>query len=198
MKRYSKLLIVIAIMLLAYGVIYICILAQINNSFAYFRIYYGASRQDVINLGQVYGVHPKDFSRYGPTPFPVNYIEHMVDFDKPQSERRAVYRSEVESMVKGYVSKCKISKGLIIYLFYSDWLSPQNIFHGKALAMEMSYQWGIDQEGKENEQVLESIRVYYIGDSGEWDWENIAPICEPPARYANCAFRLPLVGCLDK
>lgn len=198
MNRYKKLAIAISIGMLLYLCIYVCVLPQVaENSMANFRVRYGASRQEVVALGNLYGVEPHEFSNFGKGAFPVNYIEYMLDAECAGSVRRVVYRSEVESLVRGYVSRCDVDDSTVFYLFYSNWLSKGNIFHGEALIVEVFYR----ESGTDGEQILEHVSSPSIGDSGWPDrryWENVAPKCNPPARYADCKVRLPVVGYFDR
>jgi len=164
-----------------------CILASMpaeENSIAWFRKYYGTSRKDLESIGRVYGVEPDDFSKHGPQPFPINYIAHSLGRD--QSEPPTVYRSEVDSVIKGYVSECDLSTIETIYLFYSDRLSPKSLVDDKALVLSIGYELDASQDGMEDDQVLRDVRQYIVGDSGPWNWELVAPHCDPPARYVSC------------
>jgi hypothetical protein len=166
-----------------------------NNSFAYFERYYGVDEKTVAEVAQAYGVKPQDMTSYGEMPFPINYIEHTLGWAWDQPEHPIIYRRDVESVVKGYVSKCDWIDTSTLYLFYSDWLNPHTIFHGEALVMEVGYELDATQEGIRDDQVLQNITFYSLGDSGGMRWKGIAPICEPPARFADCEVRLPFVGC---
>ena len=104
-----------------------CVLTSLpveDNLVAEFRKYYGTSKEELEAVGGVYGVELDDFSDYGPQPFPINYISHALGRDRP--EPPTVYRSDIDSIVKGYVSRCELSDTSTIYLFYSDRLSPKS------------------------------------------------------------------------
>ena len=196
MKKRVRVLVLALVLPLVYCVIYVCVFAQVDNSFASFRVHHGAKRRDVTALADLYGVSPKDFTQFGLGPFPVNYIEHTLGLAEPASRRPTVYRREVESIVRGHVAECETNISTM-YLFYSDWLSPKNVFHGEALVMEARYKWD-DEQGKHDGQILDGINVYSISDSGPWHWEGVVSTCIPPARYVECRYRLPVVGCFDR
>lgn len=158
-----------------------------ENSFAYFDRYHGVDRETVTAVGEAYGVAPGDFPEYGSDPFPVNYIVKELGLDRP--EHSVVYRSDVDSAVKGYVSRCDTTDIGTYYLFYTDWLSPRTLSHGEALVMVVIYELDVARPGMRDDQVVASIAMRFISDSGGPDWEKVAVKCDPPARYeGKCIF----------
>ena len=144
------------------------------NSLMAFKRYYGVNEDAVAEVSAVYGIPVEDFPKYGLRPFPANYIKHTLGWDLERAERPIVYRQEIEALVKGYVSRCD-SEQNTIYLFYSDWLRPHNLFHNEAMVIEVTYR---------QDQTLESFHVYGAGSSdGGWSREIVAPTCDPPAKY---------------
>ena len=191
----------IAIIIISLPVICICVACLLSsqpvedNSRAYFRRYYGVSEETVRAVARAYGVDPGDLASYGGRPFPLNYIEHTLGWAWDQPRHPTIYRAEIEALVTGHVSRCDLGDTATLYLFYSDWLSPKTLFHGEALPMEVSYELDVTRAGMRDDQIVQAITFYNVGDSGGLPWEGIAPGCEPPARYAACDVRLPLIGC---
>jgi hypothetical protein len=182
-------------------VVCICVVCTLSsqpvedNSFAYFKRYYGVDKEAVMEVAQAYAVKPEDIAKYGTQAFPISYIGHALGWVWGQPEHPTIYRRDVEAVVKGYVSRCDWIDTSTLYLFYSDWLSPKTIFHGEALVMEVSYQMDVAKQGIRDDQVVQSIGTYILSDSGGLPWKGIAPDCKPPARYAACELRLPFIGC---
>jgi hypothetical protein len=180
----------IAIIIIGLSVLCVCFACRLPSIRSDYE-----RRRAIENLAQIHGLESEDIATYEKGLFPVNYIEHALGWAWDQPEHPTIYRRDVESVVKGYVSRCDWMDTSTLYLFYSDWLSPKTIFHGEALVMEVSYQWDVTREGMRDDQVVQSIGVYFLSDSGGLPWEGIAPHCKPPARYAACEFRLPIIGC---
>jgi hypothetical protein len=134
-------------------------------------------------VAQAYGVPPEEVGSYGKGPFPVNYMEHVLGWVWDQPQHPTIYRSEVEALMTGYVSRCDLEDTITLYLFYSDWLRPKTLFHGQALPIEVSYELDLDREGVHDDQVLQDITYYELRDSGGLLWEQVAPHCVPSARY---------------
>jgi len=154
-----------------------------HNSVAYLARTYGVSKETVLTVVHAYKVNPDELYSYGESPFPVNYIEHTLGWTWNQAEHPTIYRSEVEALVTGYISRCDLSSTTTLYLFYSDWLRPKALFRGEALPMEVTYELDPEQSGMQDDQIVQSITFYFLSDSGGLPWEQVAPICDPPARY---------------
>lgn len=197
MIRYSRLILAVTSMVLA--TTFLCMLTRSpteDNSLAYFKKYYGADEEIIHAVAHAYQINPDKISDYGPEPFPVNYIKHKLGWDWRQREHPVIQRSEIDSLVKGYISKCETDNAATLYLFYSDWLSPRTREHGEALVLEISYRLDTDIEGICDEQIVSNINTVIISDSGGWYWDRIAPMCEPAAKYEDCSMRLPVLGCI--
>jgi hypothetical protein len=145
--------------------------------------YYGVSEETVGDFVRAYGVDPTDIASYGEEPFPLNYIRYTLGWNQDPSNRPTVTRAEIDALVTGYVSRCDLDDTSTLYLFYSDWLRPKTLFRGEALPIEIIYEHDVTRDGIRSDQVVESISMYYIGDSGGWPWEQVAPHCDPPAKY---------------
>jgi len=187
MHRDAKIALGILALVFTVACLLPCILTSLpveDNSVGYFRTYYGTSKEDLEAVGRAYGVELDDFSDYGPQPFPINYIVHALGQDQPEPPK--VSRADVNSVVTGYVSKCELSDTNTIYLFYSDRLGPKSLIDGEALIMSILYKLDSAQAGIRDGRGLQSIQWYIVGDSGGWDWERVAPQCDPPARYVSC------------
>jgi hypothetical protein len=145
--------------------------------------YYGVSEETIQNVARAYKVPPEEIGSYGELPFPVNYIQHVLGWAWDQPEHPTIYRSEIEALVTGYVSRCDLEDTITLYLFYSDWLRPKTWSHGEALPMKIVYELDVSQKGIRDDQVVQDITYYDLGDSGGWPWEQVAPVCVPPGRY---------------
>jgi len=147
------------------------------NSVAGLARYYGVSKETVLGVAHAYGVDPQDLDNYGPQPFPVNYIMH--ELDKP-----GVTRAQVEALVTGYVSKCERDNRWTVYLFYSDWLEPKTLFRREeALPLEIYYELDPIQDRTRDDQIVQRIQWYILGDSGGAIGPYVGPHCNPPVKY---------------
>lgn len=146
--------------------------------------HYGVGTEVVEGVARAYGVDPESVGSYGERPFPINYIEHELGWAWDQTQHPILYRSDIDALVTGYMSRCDLEDTITLYLFYSDWLSPKTLFHGEALPMEVSYQLDPSQEGVRSDQIVQYITFHDLGDnSSGWTWAPIAPICVPQARH---------------
>lgn len=197
MIRHSRLILAAITMVLT--IVSLCVFTSSppeNNSLAWFKKYYGADEEAVQAVAHAYQINPGEFSDYGLESFPVNYIKHKLGWDWRQQEHPVIQRSEIDSLVKGYISKCESGNTATRYLFYSDWLSPRTREHGEALVLEIIYQLDTEIEGIYDEQIVSNISTVIISDSGGPYWDRIAPMCEPAAKYEDCSMRLPVFGCI--
>jgi hypothetical protein len=140
------------------------------------------SRAAVEAVAHAYGIKQEDLDTYGQRPFPVNYIEHRLGWQWDQPEKPTIPRAEIDELMRGYVTKCDLADTATAYLFYSDWLSP-SLLRGHALPVVIGYALDVTQDGIRPEQVVQQITFYNLGDSGGWPWKQVAPRCDPPARY---------------
>jgi len=159
------------------------------NSVDFLKRYYGADDKMIEALAEEYRVSVADIPQFGPYPFPINYIRSRIGWGKvdqrtPLAERPLVYRRDVESVVKGYVSRCRWADTVDFYLFYSDRLAPRSMFDKdtSALVMEVRYRLDITIQGESDEQILEEISYFDLGDDASFDWSGVAELCTPPAR----------------
>jgi hypothetical protein len=96
-----------------------------RNSVAYLAEDYGVSKESVEAVAHAFGVDPTDLARYGDEPFPLNYIRHTLGWALDQSDHPKIYRTEIDALMTGYVSRCDLENTVTLYLFYSDWLRPK-------------------------------------------------------------------------
>jgi hypothetical protein len=154
-----------------------------HNSVAFLARRYGVSKDSVRDVAHAFGVDPENMASYGERSFPGNYIEYTLGWKWDQAKHPTVYRAEIEALMTGYVSRCDIEDTITIYLFYSDWLRPKTLFRGEALPIEIFYELDVAQDGVRSDHVVQDIAFYSVGDSGGWPWEQVAPHCDPPAKY---------------
>jgi hypothetical protein len=181
MDKRISLVIVVAILMLVCA----CILLGPpgkRNSVASIAWRHRVSGADVEAVAHAYGIKPEDLGTYGQRPFPVNYIEYRLGWQWDQPEKPTVYRGEIDALMTGYVTKCDLADTATAYLFYSDWLSP-SLWRGHALPVVVGYELDITLDGIRPDQVVQDITYYSLSDSGGWLWDQVAPHCDPPARY---------------
>jgi hypothetical protein len=155
-----------------------------ENSMAYFNRYFGVNEKEVGYVARLYEIPLDDLPRYGPEPFPVNYILLSLNWSYDSKLRPTVYRWQIEELVKGYVAKCDLTNTNTLYLFYSDWLRKNNAAHGEALVLDIVYELDVTKEEQFDDQVVEQIDFYEGGsDSLGRIRERVAPKCVPPAKY---------------
>ena len=162
---------------------------EMPNSVDFLKRYYGADDKMIEALTGEYNVPVSDISQFGPYPFPINYIRSQigwgqVDQGTASAERPIVYRRDVEAIVKGYISRCRWANTVVFYLFYSDRLAPRSIFDKgtSALVMEVRYRLDTTIQGESDEQILEEIGYFDLGDDAPFNWSGVAELCIPPAR----------------
>jgi hypothetical protein len=115
----------------------------------------------------------------------MNYILHQLHWTSNSYSNPLVYRRDVEAVVKGYVSQCRLDNYGTLYLFYSDLLGSNHSFNRNPTAFVMQVVYRLDPRINEEraDQILEYIDYYEFGDSSrQLDWAAIAPKCVPPAR----------------
>jgi hypothetical protein len=158
--------------------------AEEPNTVVFLKRHYGADDKIIETLAREYDVSVADIPKFGPYPFPVNFIRSQIGWKKESLAQPVVYRRQIEAIVKGYVAKCRIADTIVLYLFYSDRLAPRSIFSRdtSALVMEVGYRLDPTIEGERDDQLLEEIRYFDLGDDGGYDWPKVAPECTPPAR----------------
>jgi hypothetical protein len=154
------------------------------NTPRYFWHLYGADVNMLESLSREYGVKVEDFPKFGRRPFPINYIKHRVGWVDDFTQRPVVYRRDVDPLIKGFASRCQFGNTIALYLFYSNRLSPRDIFGRDtgALVMEVRYKLDPTVDEIRDDQLLEDITHEDVGDDSRWVWENVAPKCTPPAR----------------
>jgi hypothetical protein len=156
--------------------------AEGNSVYSLARCY-GVSKESVEAVAHAFGVDPSDLARYGDQPFPLNYIQYTLGWSPHQSNHQKIYRYEVDALMTGYVSKCDLADTVTLYLFYSGRLRPKTLFQGEALPLEVLYELDTTQDGIRDDQVVQSFTFYELSDSGGWPWEEVAPHCDPSAKY---------------
>lgn len=184
MSRWMRLLLFVTIVAIIGGCTWLLFRPPIAvDSVAGLARYYGVDREVVEEVVRAYEVPLESVGSYGEQPFPVNYIAYTLGWTWDQPQHPTVYRSEIEALVTGYISRCDLEDTVTLYLFYSDWLSPKTFFHGEALPLKVSYELEMGQDGARSDQIVQNITFYDLSDSGGLVWEQVAPHCIPPARY---------------
>lgn len=89
-------------------------LSEQPNTVGFLKRYYGADDRAIEVLAQQYGVAVTDIPKFGPYPFPVNFIRSQIGWSNEPNEQPPVYRKQIEALVKGYVAECRVADTIVL------------------------------------------------------------------------------------
>ncbi len=127
---------------------------------------YGVSDQEVLRISHELEVDSNSLGGYGRADFPYNYFRYRLE--QIETQQGAVMKSDVEAVVQGYEVKCELYPENIVYLFYSDRLTPR-IFGRPAMMLDFYFN---------SDFTLRYFNQPNLADSGyEWQKELIREKC---------------------
>jgi hypothetical protein len=163
------------------------------TTFFYYWYYHGASKQDVLEVAEAFGVEWDDVAQYGDTTFPLNYVRHAAGMDGDRSGDWMT-RDAIHQLMRGYVSYCHLSRGQELYVYYSGWLTRGPEHRGQAYVISVEYVYWDSEPSKDR---VTAIRGWSTG----WDVLGVArrtaSHCRPRVEVGRCLYYLPLIGCID-
>jgi len=138
---------------------------------------YGATEEEIAQIARAYGISVDSIASFGTDPFPINYILTQMNWSRPPRNNPTIFRHQIDELVKGYVSKCDLTRSATIYVYYEELDHILKRRSGPVI-LEVIYELDRQLETPNDDQIVQTISTHGLGDSPRMDWENVIKSCK--------------------